>query len=123
MRLPMRNKQFIAALTLGLIPKSYDFLFSGSVHTEVNVLKIGPVTIVMVPGEIVPELGLRIKALYGPKTQVWSLANDEIGYILVDEKFQAPLFKYERTMSLGPKTGSLIMRDLKQLAPEKRDGK
>lgn len=62
-----------------------------------------------------PELALEIKKIGGPKTQVWSLANDEIGYILVEEKFFTRTFKYEHTMSVGPDAGTIIMRSVTKL--------
>lgn len=116
-KISLENRLFWWAGFLGFMP-SRGTIFGGEVETEVSVLRIDKITIVMVPGEIVPELGLEIKKLGGPGTQVWSLANDEIGYILKKEKFHTRTFQYERTMSLGSETGPIIMKAVEKLLKE-----
>ena len=117
-KIPLTNKFFWSAALLGIMPERGVILSGGYLTTEVNVLKIGNVTVVMIPGEIVPELGLEIKKMGGTKTQVWTLANDEIGYILKKEKFYTKTFDYERLMSVGPDAGSIIMEAVKQMLSE-----
>jgi hypothetical protein len=116
-RIPQKNRRFWFAALLGFIPGRGTVL-SGEVTTEVSVLRLGEVTIVMIPGEIAPELGLQIKAWGGPFTQVWSLANDEIGYILHPDKFHRDLFRYEAGKSVGPLAGSIIMASVARLLAE-----
>lgn len=116
--LPLTNKYFLGAALIGLIPHRGVFLSGGYLTTEVNVIKIDEITIVMIPGEIVPELELEIKKIGGSGTQVWSLANDELGYILNKAKFSTKTFKYEHTMSVGPDTGPIIMNAVKALLSE-----
>ncbi len=106
-RIPLENELFLLAGILGAIPLR-GLLLSGDITTETHVFRIGGMTIIMVPGEIAPELGLELKQLAGPHTQIWSLANDEIGYILHDDKYSWPLYKYERGKSIGPQAWPII---------------
>jgi len=115
LKIPLKNKRFILAALFGLMPHRGVFASGGYIETEVGVVRIGSVKIIMVPGEIVPELGIQIKKIGGAGTQIWSLANDEIGYILVKEKFHTRMFKYERAMSVGSDTGPIVMDAAKKL--------
>jgi hypothetical protein len=78
-----------------------------------------------VPGELLPELGLLIKAEMKAAgallAAVVGLANDEIGYILPEEDYlypdnpYEPGEHYEETMSLGPQTASRLLAALRSL--------
>jgi hypothetical protein len=106
-RIPLENKMFFVGALLGAIPLR-GVLWSGNITTETHVLRIGEMTIVMIPGEITPELGLELKRIGGPHTQVWSLANDEIGYILDPDKYPWHMYRYERGKSIGSKAWPII---------------
>ncbi len=106
-QIPLENKLFWWAGVLGAMPLR-GTLSSGVITTEVSVLKIGEVTIIMIPGEIAPELGLELKKMAGPNTQVWTLANDEIGYILHPDKCDWPMYRYERGKSVGCQAWPII---------------
>ena len=97
----------------------------GYVHTEVNLIKIGDMWLATVPGELLPKLGLQLKAWMkeaGAKVAgVIGLANDELGYILPTEDFKYPWnpFKpgahYEETNSIGKGIASSVMEGIKSL--------
>jgi len=97
----------------------------GCVHTEVNLIKIGDLWLATVPGEMLPKLGLQLKASMkkaGAKIAgVIGLANDELGYILPTEDFKYPWnpFKpgahYEETNSIGKGIASSVMEGIKNL--------
>lgn len=121
--IPLENVGFHEAFKLGVIPnipETFDQR-SGKVLTEVSIVTLGNVHLVMVPGEMIPGLGMKIKNWIvekqpGVTPVVCCLANDEIGYILPSEDFFTPLYKYEHTMSLGQKTGDIICETLKTMA-------
>jgi hypothetical protein len=120
---PMTNPLFRMAVEAGLLPNILDG--SGMVGTEANLLKIGPLWLAGVPGELLPKLGLVLKdglRRGGAKVAgVVGLANDEVGYILPQEDFVYPEdpfepgSHYEETMSLGPETGPRLMAALHSL--------
>lgn len=97
----------------------------GYVTSEVNLIKIGDLWLATVPGEMLPRLGLALKAQLlaaGAKVAgVIGLANDELGYILPVEDFKYPWnpFRpgnhYEETNSIGKEIASAIMKALNSL--------
>jgi hypothetical protein len=98
---------------------------SGQVSTEVNLLKMGPLWLATMPGELLPKLGLALKNSMrqaGASTVgVIGLANDELGYILPKEDFRYPLNPlnpgkhYEETMSVSREIGPLVMEAILSL--------
>jgi hypothetical protein len=79
------------------------------IQTEVQVLRIGSVAFVAVPGELFVELGKEIKRQSPfPNTFVIELANDSIGYIPTREAFRQG--SYEPTSSaLAPGEGERVV--------------
>jgi hypothetical protein len=97
----------------------------GRVSTEVNLLKIGPLWLATVPGELLPKLGIMLKESMrqaGSGTAgVIGLANNELGYILPKEDFHYPLnpfmpgHHYEETMSVGREIGPMVVEAVQSL--------
>jgi len=121
--IPMENPLFQLAMEGGLL--SNTLTDGGVVITEANLLKIGPVWLAGVPGELLPKLGLALKAdLRRAGAQVAGiigLANDELGYILPQEDYVYPKdpFEpgdhYEETMSIGPEAGPRLLSTLRAM--------
>jgi hypothetical protein len=101
----------------------------GYITTEVNLIKIGGLWLATVPGELLPKLGLQLKAWMkeagAQVAGVIGLANDELGYILPVEDFKYPWnpFKpgkhYEETNSIGKEIAVKVMNSLKELVSQK----
>jgi hypothetical protein len=97
----------------------------GNVHSEVSLIKLGDLWLAAVPGELLPKLGLQLKAWMreaGARvTGVIGLANDELGYILPPEDFKYPFnpFRpgrhYEETNSIGKELAPKIMSAFREL--------
>jgi hypothetical protein len=97
----------------------------GYITSEVNLIKIGGLWLATVPGEMLPKLGLSLKAQLveagASVAGVVGLANDELGYILPVEDFKYPWnpFKpgklYEETNSIGKDIAPKVMNALKEL--------
>ncbi len=98
---------------------------SGKIHSEVNLIQVGPAWLATVPGELLPKLGLAIKASLteagGRAVGIIGLANDELGYILPPEDFKYPWNPfnpgkhYEETNSIGKEIGPKVMEALRSL--------
>lgn len=121
-RVPTDNILFQESMKLGIIPYSSGTL-TGNLEaiTEVGIVTIGQLRIIMVPGEMIPGLGLKLKSLVKKSHPdsvpiVFGLANDEIGYILPTEDFHSHTYRYEHTMSLGPETGRLLCGAIEEMA-------
>ena len=104
----------------------------GYVHTEVNLVKLGGLWLATIPGEMLPRLGLQLKAWMKESgaqvTGILGLANDELGYILPAEDFLYPWnpFKpgahYEETNSIGKEIGPNVMNGIKSLLSQDKPG-
>ena len=120
---PMENPVFQMAMEAKLLPSILDD--DGAVTTEANLLKIGRAWFASVPGELLPKLGLALKAeLRQAGAQVAGiigLANDELGYILPQEEYVFPAnpFEpgdhYEETMSVGSQIGPRLLSTLRAM--------
>jgi hypothetical protein len=99
----------------------------GQIESEVNLIKIGDLWLATVPGELLPKLGLRLKAQLlksgAGVAGIIGLANDELGYILPVDDFKYPWnpFKpgkhYEETNSIGKEIGVKVMDAFDELLP------
>ncbi len=97
----------------------------GKITSEVNLIKIGPAWFATIPGELLPKLGLalkaRMRAAGAQAAGVICLANDELGYILPAEDFRFPLnpFKpgkhYEETNSISKEIGPAVVEAVRSL--------
>lgn len=124
-KVPLDNFLFQEGMKLGIIPHNKQVLTENrEVLTEVGILDLGNLRILMIPGEIQPGLGLKIKKLTGA-TMDFGLTNDEVGYILPTEDFSRMIindegqseymYNYERTMSLGPLCGDRVYEGFEEL--------
>jgi hypothetical protein len=122
----LTNPLFKIAMNRGLFPDLREA--RRHLHSEVNLLQIGPVWLVTVPGELFPKLGLRLKDRLRKAGAVWAgvigLANDELGYILPEEDYRYPLNplrpgnRYEETNSVGKAIGPAVIAAVEDLLRE-----
>jgi hypothetical protein len=90
---------------------------SGYLESEVNLWKIGELSIATVPGEISPDLGLRIKrAVDSSPTMIIGLANDELGYLIPPWDYDMGCYDYERSLCVGREAAWCIVARLEDLA-------
>lgn len=117
-RIKLSNILFKFAFRTGLLPDTRNR--KGEIVTEVNLVRLGPLWLAAVPGEMLPKLGIALKAdlsrAGAEVAGVIGLANDELGYILPRQDFHYPLnpFKpgrhYEETMSVGKEIGPIVIK-------------
>lgn len=125
-QIKLTNILFKLAIRRLLLPEPRNQ--KGWVTSETNLIKLGELWFATVPGELLPKLGLQLKAAMmdaGAKvTGVIGLANDELGYILPAEDFRYPLnpFRpgkhYEETMSISKDTGTKVVAGITKLLSE-----
>ncbi len=119
----LTNILYKLAIGRNLLPDVRDK--KGYVTSEVNLIKIGGLWLATVPGEMLPKLGLSLKAQLleagADVAGIIGLANDELGYILPVEDFKYPWnpFKpgkhYEETNSIGKDIAPKVVNALKEL--------
>lgn len=140
------NRLFKLASGLGVVDRGIKNL--NAIRSEINLLTIGPLWLLTIPGEINPELiheGIEAPAgrdfliepveippirqmMDGEINWVVGLANDEVGYIMPKSHWdQKPPFTYDETdapygevNSLGPETGPKMHRQAKRIIEEMR---
>lgn len=119
--IPMENQNFMALSQIGVLPKRVE---GKTIKSEVNLIKISSsaesaemvAEIATVPGELLPKLGLKVKEAMKAKYKfIIGLGCDELGYIIPEEDFSLELYKYERSMSVGSKAGTIISEKLSEL--------
>jgi len=89
-------------------------LIHGSHATEVGRLDVGELQMLVVPGELLPDLGFRAQALMtGRHNMIVGLANDEIGYIVPAWDYRVG--RYEESTGLGPSAAPQIMGAIEEL--------
>ena len=120
-----RNWRFRLGSRLGIFNR--DLNSGGGVETEMNLIAVGPLRILTVPGEPLPELGHRLaEALDAPFPVILALGNDELGYILPEELLSRREYAYERSMTLtpdlGPWTERTAARLRRNLNPHRTEG-
>jgi hypothetical protein len=77
--------------------------------SEVSLVRIGPASIVALPGEAAPALGREVLGrVNGSPRFLFGLANDELGYLLPPEFFYDRRYAYECTMSPGRQAATRI---------------
>lgn len=117
--IPMENNGFELLMNLGIL-KNYLYE-NGNIKTEVNYIKIGDAQIATFPGEVLPKLGFKVKDAMTSKYKfIFGLANDELGYILDEDDFNKELYKYERSMSIGSKIGTIATETLLNLMTDRQ---
>jgi len=111
---PVDNWRFRLMHRLGLLARP---LGGGDVATELNLVTLGPITILTWPGEALPEVGTRVKRDHlDGQFKLWlGLGCDEMGYILEPAMFDQKLYSYEKTMSMGPRTTPMLIEALDKL--------
>ena len=142
--IPLSNKMFKLAAMTGLMKRGTTGWMQ--MKSELSVIKIGPISIVTIPGELYPEIlngGIESPAgqdfaiapvevpairdlMPGKYKFMFGLANDEIGYIIPksqwDEKAPFTYGKesnpYGEVNSLGPETAPIIHRNIKAMLEE-----
>lgn len=117
-QVPLTNPLFKLARTLGVLPRTA--VPGRMVTTEASLLALDSTLLITAPGEVLPRLGLRTKAMLqeagAQVAAVIGLTNDELGYILPAEDFVYPRnpFRpgdhYEETMSLSRHAGPALLR-------------
>ncbi len=89
----------------------------GMIETEMNLISLGGARFLSVPGEALPELGRRLQEkISGEPAIILGLACDELGYMPPVEYFEDKNYKYERSMSMGPKLSAALLEQAQLMA-------
>ena len=114
--IPNENRRFSFAHKVGLIPRP---MGDGTIETEIFAARIGSLKIASIPGEPSPEVGDQIVSSLGEgPAMLMALGQDELGYIIPAEFFGNREYKYEQTMSVGPKLAATVIQTIATLSEQ-----
>ena len=109
--LPVSNPLFLEASRRGLLRRS---ITDGGILTEVCTVKIGGISMVTIPGEALPRIGMELRSILDGRCKIVAcLGSDEVGYIIPEDSWDPS--RYEESMSLGPSTASIIEGEVGRL--------
>lgn len=105
--LPFANWRFNLARRLGIFSRS---MTNGDIRTEANLVSLGDVRMLTMPGECLPEMGLELREVIGGShPMVFCLGCDELGYILPHAQWDDKEYSYEITMSIDRDTAPKLV--------------
>lgn len=108
--LPMTSLGLVFARQTVVIPRP---THRGMLRSTVGYLRLGPLEIACVPGEMEPGLAERLRRESGrPDLLLFGLIDDEVGYLMAERDARAEDFAYERTMSPCVDAGERVLRAL-----------
>lgn len=83
----------------------------GKIATTLNLVNLGPVQILTIPGEALPNIGYYVKRHMNTKQpMLFGLTNDAFGYMLTPEDFDSfKRYEYVSRTSLGEMTGRIYI--------------
>ena len=92
-------------------PLGYPFHEDRTVTVRVNLLNVGNLQVLTMPGEALPNIGCYLKRkMRGEHAMLFGLTNDALGYILTKVDFASfPRYDYVSRTSLGEMTGEILL--------------
>ena len=105
------KKKIELPLKKDLPPERTDIL-KKSITSEVQILKIGDIYILGLPGEVLVEVGLEIKKRAGVENLfIISLSNDEVGYVCHSEAYDEGGYESTSGTDLARGAGEIIIEE------------
>ena len=84
----------------------------GYITTEIQVLRLGDIYILGLPGEVLVEVGLEIKRRAGvEKLFVFSICNDSIGYVCHGEAYEEGGYESGTGTNLAKGAGEIMVSE------------
>lgn len=89
----------------------------GKLTTQMNLVNLGDVQILTIPGEALPNIGYYLKRkMRGKHNLLFGLTNDAFGYILTKEDYDSfKRYAYVTRTSLGERTGEILVNEALKL--------
>jgi hypothetical protein len=113
---PLRNRKMLLAARRGFLPATPEEIRTRQLTTETSLIELGPVRMVTLPGEALPELGFHIQNILDcPYPFVLCMGCDELGYILPRDYARNPGYRYENSMSVSPDLAELLLEQIQSL--------
>jgi len=121
---PVESPELWNVITLS--PLKYPHGPGKTIQAQINLVTLGNARCLTIPGEALPNIGFYLKRkMGGQHNLVFGLTNEAFGYILTQVDFQSfPRYDYVSRVSLGEKTGEILMSNaLEMIATLPKDKK
>jgi hypothetical protein len=113
---PLKSRKMLLAARRGFLPATPEEIRTRQLCTETSLIEFGPVRMVTVPGEALPELGFRIQDILDcPYPFVLCMGCDELGYILPRHHTRNREYRYENSMSVSPDLVDILLDHIQSL--------
>ncbi|MAT15778.1 MAG: hypothetical protein CMJ46_10985 [Planctomyces sp.] len=101
-------------------PLNYPYNDDQTITTQINLVNLGNIQIVTIPGEALPNIGFYLKRkMHGEHNILFGLTNDAFGYIMTEVDFASfPRYDYISQTSLGEQTGEILIKETLRMADE-----
>ncbi len=114
--LPVENPGFLYLMMMGLIQRTVIPSNGGYlIQTEVSGVKMGPIEMLAVPGELFSEIALFLKAAMPPYGFLLGLTTELLGYIIPPDQWAPETGQIGESMSLGIQTAPILTDALLQV--------
>ena len=92
-------------------PLKYPYHEDRTITVRVNLLNIGNLQVLTIPGEALPNIGCYLqRKMRGEHAMLFGLTNEALGYILTKVDFRSfPRYDYVSRTSLGEMTGEILL--------------
>jgi len=93
---------------------------NGKLTTQMNLVNLGDVQILSIPGEALPNIGYYLKRkMRGKHNLLFGLTNDAFAYILTKEDYDSfKRYAYVSRTSLGERTGEILVNEALRFVSE-----
>ena len=108
---PIDNEMF--RMIVQQSPIGYDLADPAITPVQLNVVNLGNVQMLTIPGEALPNIGFYLKRkMHGEHNMLLGLTNDHIGYILLKEDWNSfSRYDYVTHSSMGEMTGEILIEE------------
>ena len=114
--LPVENPGFLYLISMGLMQRElipYDDGYA--LQAEVSGLKMGPIMMLSVPGELFSEISLSLKEQMPRYGMVLGLTTELLGYIIPPDQWAPGTGEVGESTSLGVRTAPILVEALEQV--------
>jgi hypothetical protein len=113
LELPIENPGFIYLMTNGLIQRDWYLTEEGYfLTTFIMGVRMGPIEMVTVPGELFSEISLHVKDNMPKYGFLLGLSPEQLGYIIPPDQWAPGTGEVGESNSMGPQTAPLITEGL-----------
>lgn len=117
---PLENPLFVMLVQMGIIQREIIQVGENEyiVRSELSGIKMGPIEMLTVPGELFSVISLFLKEKMPKYGFLLGLTTEEMGYIIPSEEWGQDPGEIGESLSMGPQTAPILIENLLQIIDE-----